>query len=101
MHQVPPHSPLGDTSPGGFLSLLLRELKSSDFTLICAAAVLLLPKEKSVDQAVWPVPDSIEVPAPGMGAQSLVRPCFLPEEDRNYDIAQLVDSDGHLMGIML
>lgn len=100
MHQVPPHSPLGDTSPGGFLSLLLRELKSSDFTLICAAAVLLLPKEKSVDKAVWPVSHSVEVPAPGMGAQSLVRPSFLAEGAGDQDIAQLVESYGQLVDVM-
>lgn len=62
--------------------------------------MVLLPEEKSVDKAVWPVSHSVEVPAPSMGAQSFVRPCLFQEEDRNYDIAQLVDSNGHLMGIM-
>lgn len=62
--------------------------------------MISLPEEKSVDKPIWPVPHSSEVPAPGMGAQSLVRPGLFQEEDGNYDIAQLVDSDGHLMGVM-
>lgn len=63
--------------------------------------MISLPEEQSVDKTVRPVSHSVDMPAPRMGGQSLIGPCLLPEEDRNYDIAQLVDSDGHLMGIML
>ena len=62
--------------------------------------MISLPEEQSVDKAVWPVSHSVEVPAPRMGGQSLIGPCLLQEEDGNYDIAQLVDSDSHLMGVM-
>lgn len=100
MHQVRRTAPWDIPAQGAFLSLLLRELKSSDFALICAAAVILLPKEKSVDKAVWPVSHSVEVPAPRMGAQSLVRPSFLAEGAGDKHISELVERDSQLMDVM-
>lgn len=61
---------LSNLDSSWLVSFLLRQLESPDLTLIRAAAVILLPEEKSVDKPVWPVPHSVEVPAPVMGGKS-------------------------------
>lgn len=62
--------------------------------------MIFLPEEQSVDKTVRPVSYSVEVPAPGMGAQSLVRPCLLAEGAGNKHIANLVKGDPELMPVM-
>mgnify|MGYP004709172197 CR=1 FL=1 len=62
--------------------------------------MISLPEEQSVDKAVWPVSHSVEVPAPRMGAQSLVRPRLFTESAGDQDIAQLVESYGQLVDVM-
>lgn len=62
--------------------------------------MIFLPEEQRVDKTVRPVSYSVEVPAPGMGAQSLVRPSFLAEGAGDKHISELIDSDSQLMTIM-
>lgn len=62
--------------------------------------MISLPEEQSVDKAVWPVSHSVEVPAPRMGAQSLISPGFLAEGAGDKHISELVERDSQLMTIM-
>ena len=62
--------------------------------------MISLPEEQSVDKAVWPVSHSVEVPAPRMGAQSLVRPSFLAEGAGDKHISELIERDSQLMNVM-